>query len=427
MFAKKDYFDWDSQLPYIQWCINAVYHESLKDNPHFIMFLREPRFPFEDITSSRIFYNVESNYKSEMLACQKLSYDFVKANLESAKLKQKENYDRGAKHIRFNVGYLVLLHLPPVARHNKLVRIRWLGPYRVIRLMGNGINFEIRRVADGKTEIIHPNRLKPYVASQPWVQLNTKQFDGIKTDKPRKEVTWADDQGYNLTSSNTNISTTPILTNSLTVPLLDSPNPSIQTPILPVIDFLPPSDRRITFTRTIDNDNSIGTPDTSMQPLTPLPRTPRFPIPDNPHDSNYSDQPSPFEWTPPQQHPISLPPKLESQDSCLTPGIFEQSISIGSEERLMWDDYLGPEYPDSSPLTDSHALELKQLFVPVKCSSPMAKVESYRCPNEIRNRENRVVEMGSGDLKKKADLEETYTRADLVETRISDIDLESGL
>ena len=131
------------------------------------MFLREPRFPFEDITSSHTFYNVDSNYKSEMLACQKLSYDFVKTNLESAKLNQKENYDRDAKDIRFNVRDLVLMHVPPVARHNKLDRIRWLGPYRVIRLMGNEINFEIRRVADGKTEIIHPNRLKPYVASQP--------------------------------------------------------------------------------------------------------------------------------------------------------------------------------------------------------------------------------------------------------------------
>ena len=191
-----------------------------------------------------------------------------------------------------------MLHVPPVARHNKLDRIRWLGPYRVIRLMGNGKKFEIRRVADGKTEIIHPNRLKPYVATQPWDHLTTKQFDGIKTDKPRKEVTWADDQGYNLTSSNKNILTTPILTNSITAPLLDSPNPNIQTPILPVIDFLPPSDRRITFTETIDTENSIGTPDTSVQLLTPLPRTPRFPIPDNLHDGNYSDQPSPFVWTP---------------------------------------------------------------------------------------------------------------------------------
>ncbi|KAK2709037.1 hypothetical protein QYM36_014609 [Artemia franciscana] len=294
---------------------------------------------------------------------------------QSAKLKQKENYDRDAKDIRLNVGDLVLLHVPRVARHNKLDRIRWLGPYLVIRLMGNGINFEIRRVTDGKTEIIHPYRLKPHVASQPWDHLTTKQFDGIKTDKPRKEVTWADDQGYNLTSSITNISTTPILTNSITAPLLDSPNPSIQTPVLPVIDFLPPSDRRITFTETIDNGNSIGTPDTSSQPLTPLPRTPRFPIPDNLHDGNYSDQPVPFVWTPPHQRPISLPPRFESQDSSLTPGILKQSISIGSEERLMWDDYLGPEYPDSSPLTDSHALEPKQLFVPVKFSSPMAKAE----------------------------------------------------
>ncbi|KAK2727028.1 hypothetical protein QYM36_007772 [Artemia franciscana] len=336
---QNDYSDWDSQWPYIQWCINTAYHE------------------------------------------------------KSAKLKQKETYDRDAKDIRFNEGDLVLLHVPPVARHNKLDRIRWLQPYRVIRLLGNEVNFEILRVADGKTEIIHHNRLKPYVASQPWDHLTTKQFDGIKTDKPRKEVTWADDQGYNLTSSNTNISTTPILTNSITTPFLDSPNPSIQNPILPVIDFLPPSDRKFTFTETIDNYNSIGTFDTSTQPLTPVPRTPRFPIPDNLHDGNYSDQPSPFVWTPPQQLPISLPPRLESQDSSLTLGILKQSISIGSEERLMWDDYLGPEYPDFSPLTDSHALEPKQLFVPPRKPVPRAFIggqisdENYTRPAELLDSE----------------------------------------
>ena len=32
---QKDYSDWDSPFPYIQWCINTAYHESLKDNPHY--------------------------------------------------------------------------------------------------------------------------------------------------------------------------------------------------------------------------------------------------------------------------------------------------------------------------------------------------------------------------------------------------------
>ncbi|KAK2704238.1 hypothetical protein QYM36_017486 [Artemia franciscana] len=153
----------------------------VKDNLHFIMFLREPRFPFEDITSSHTFYNVESNYKSEILERQILSFDSVKTNLESAKQKQKENYDRDAKDTRFNVEDLVLLHVPPVARHNRLDRVTWLGPYRVILLMGNGINYENHRVAERKTEIFHPIMLKPYVASQPWGHLTTKQFDGIKT------------------------------------------------------------------------------------------------------------------------------------------------------------------------------------------------------------------------------------------------------
>ncbi|KAK2706922.1 hypothetical protein QYM36_014821 [Artemia franciscana] len=72
----------------------------------------------------------------------------------------------------------------------------------------------------------------------------------------------------------------------------------------------------------------------------------------------------------------------QGKEFCL--GILKQSISIGSEERLMWDDYLGPEYPDSSPLTDSHALEPKQLFVTVKCSSPVAKAEIVHALNEVK-------------------------------------------
>ena len=53
----------------------------------------------------------------------------------------------------------------PAKQRDKLAA-RWKGPYRVIRVMNNGVTYQIQDLSRSNipTKVIHYNRLKPYVS-----------------------------------------------------------------------------------------------------------------------------------------------------------------------------------------------------------------------------------------------------------------------
>ena len=86
-------------------------------------------------------------------------------HLDSARLKQKHYYDREVKNFReYRVGDLVdVVNERSIVRQSNAFNDRVLGPFKVVRTMNEGLNFEIVD-QQGKTNKIHYNRLLPYKA-----------------------------------------------------------------------------------------------------------------------------------------------------------------------------------------------------------------------------------------------------------------------
>ncbi|XP_067141910.1 glutamate receptor U1-like [Centruroides vittatus] len=66
-YIAKDQRDWDKWILYALFAYNTTIHASTGDSPFFLLYGRDPTFPFDLITSpTRTKYDVEDNYASEL-------------------------------------------------------------------------------------------------------------------------------------------------------------------------------------------------------------------------------------------------------------------------------------------------------------------------------------------------------------------------
>ena len=73
---------WSQALPIATMAVNSAYNHSIKDTPHFLMFVRDPRMPYgEIINHPRPIYNVD-NYKDFLCNTTCKVYESVKFQLE---------------------------------------------------------------------------------------------------------------------------------------------------------------------------------------------------------------------------------------------------------------------------------------------------------------------------------------------------------
>ena len=69
---------WSQALPIATLAVNSAYNHSIKDTPHFLMFVRDPRMPYGEIISApRPFYNVD-NYKDFLCNTTRKVYELYK-------------------------------------------------------------------------------------------------------------------------------------------------------------------------------------------------------------------------------------------------------------------------------------------------------------------------------------------------------------
>ena len=88
---------WSQALPMATLAMNSAYNRSIKDTPHFLMFARDPRMPYGELSKPFIpIYNIES-YKAYLCNTNRKIYEIVKVKLERA---AKEHQD--AYNIRFH-------------------------------------------------------------------------------------------------------------------------------------------------------------------------------------------------------------------------------------------------------------------------------------------------------------------------------------
>jgi hypothetical protein len=114
------------------------------------------------------------------------AYHIVRENNKAGREKQKEQYDKGTKLIVFQPGEMIYLHEMIKGKGGcPKFRIRWRGPYEVIRRLSD-LNYLVR-VTRNKEIVVNVNKMKKYfrkTAETPsaLAQSDAKGQDGMNDD-----------------------------------------------------------------------------------------------------------------------------------------------------------------------------------------------------------------------------------------------------
>lgn len=98
-------------------------------------------------------YN-DDDYVKQLKYRLQVSQNDAKCNLIESKMKRKYVYDMYTKPVRYKIGDMLLVRSE---KDNKFEPL-YLGPFKVIE----DLNCNVKIERNGKIEIIHKNRTKPF-------------------------------------------------------------------------------------------------------------------------------------------------------------------------------------------------------------------------------------------------------------------------
>jgi len=144
---------WDKYLPYLLFAYREVPTESIGFSPFELMYGRTIRGPLAVIKETWLEKDPNrhnlTTYVLEMRRRLATMQEVVQKSLKKNQSKQKQLYDTYSSKRKFQVGDKVLVLLPTPG--SKL-EVKWQGPYTIMKVLNNGLNYEIDT---GKTRKQH--------------------------------------------------------------------------------------------------------------------------------------------------------------------------------------------------------------------------------------------------------------------------------
>ena len=127
---------WDESVPLACLAYNTSYCQAIKESPHYIFFLRDPRLPYKDILNTKVDNSEVTDFTSELNKRASDVFRICKLFSENQMIRRnsEKNIDRKFKDI--SVGDRIFLKTN--IRRHKFVP-RYHGPYRVIGVKGSTI------------------------------------------------------------------------------------------------------------------------------------------------------------------------------------------------------------------------------------------------------------------------------------------------
>ena len=167
---------WTDMLPSAVAAYNGSYSESLRENPQFLMFLRDLKRPIDVFLPSNIKDVGIQEFKTIMMEIQRKAFKRVIEELTKG-YEQREAQHKACKIKELQIGDRVYIKNPPKPGPRKL-QLKYRGPMRVIERLGKTVvivqGIQSRRRYKVHTDNIkvvpedaltiedHPNIRKPY-------------------------------------------------------------------------------------------------------------------------------------------------------------------------------------------------------------------------------------------------------------------------
>jgi len=153
--------DWDQQVRYAQTAINCAYHHTIKETPHFMVFLQDKVLPYDlMIKELPITPGSRGEYIEDAMYMATIAVECARRNLEEeqAKWVTRVNEGRDPPKIKIGMRVYIKVHTTKVGLAKKLQH-RYKGPYRVLELKQFN-KFKVRSLVTGKEETIHNDHIK---------------------------------------------------------------------------------------------------------------------------------------------------------------------------------------------------------------------------------------------------------------------------
>ena len=206
MNRKQD--DWDDMLPPLLFAYHTSLHPTTGESPFFLMHGRDAVLPGDLLLSRLEQDKVKGNhreYAQQLHADLKDAFETVceKQRLEEERQKRYHDEHYRKTDVSFSAGDeiqpadVVVIHYqePHVIGNSTKFRSTWSVPFRVIRKLPNGVNYEVANVRNPDSKrIVHVSSMRRYY---PWTGYSdsvppehidlTKPFPGHiakKTDLP---------------------------------------------------------------------------------------------------------------------------------------------------------------------------------------------------------------------------------------------------
>ena len=127
---------WDESVHLACFAYNSSYNHSIRESPHFIFFLRDPRLPYKKLLDTKISNADVTDYKTEMVKRASDVFRICKAYSENQLLDRNVNKNVGRKLRNIKVGDRIFLKTN--IRTNKFVP-KFNGPFRVVGVKGTTV------------------------------------------------------------------------------------------------------------------------------------------------------------------------------------------------------------------------------------------------------------------------------------------------
>jgi putative transposase len=170
-FVDESTLDWEAYLPALMFSYNTSFHRAIKTSPFFLTYGMQPNIPKD----FNIDYKVDT--ATDVMSKLQLARYLANKHIENAQSSAKQHYDQNVKKQHFYKNQPVLLDEHYYLNRNQKIAPKFTGPHLITQLKGD-TNVELL-LNNGKTTIVHVNRIKPYISRENLPQEILKPEKGL--------------------------------------------------------------------------------------------------------------------------------------------------------------------------------------------------------------------------------------------------------
>ena len=224
MYVSTNQKDWDRHIPMILFAYRVSPNATTHESPFYLLYGREPRLPIDVallLPSSKLSTSIRE-HRARIVQSVENAQRIISSNTQLAQQRMKEQYDKTATPVDFDIGSKVWVYTPKKRKGlSKKLLHNYHGPYRVVTKL-SPVHFRLRTLDNRPVSVpVHANRMKPFYdpADRPIVPPDIESFsqDLADSDLPAEsfshdEELSTNDQSEEHVNSNVPVSDEPQIT-----------------------------------------------------------------------------------------------------------------------------------------------------------------------------------------------------------------------